>query len=47
MILYNISFIMAHQIVNKKPKGKGKKKVFLRDKQKNGDTSLSLFYPAS
>ena len=26
MILYNISFIMAHHIINKKPKGKGKKK---------------------
>ena len=36
MILYNISFFMAHHIVNKKPKGKVKKKVFLCDKQKNG-----------
>ena len=29
MILYNISFIMAHHIINKKPKGKGKKKSIL------------------
>ncbi|MCR0233580.1 IS4/IS5 family transposase, partial [[Clostridium] innocuum] len=28
MILYNISFIMAHHIINKKPKGKGKKKKY-------------------
>ncbi|MCR0213239.1 IS4 family transposase, partial [[Clostridium] innocuum] len=29
MILYNISFIMAHHIINKKPKGKWKKKSIL------------------
>ena len=29
MILYNISFFMAHHIVNKKPKEKGKKKSIL------------------
>ena len=28
MILYNISFIMAHHIINKKPKGKGKEKKY-------------------
>ena len=28
MILYNISFIMAHHIINKKQKGKGKKKKY-------------------
>ncbi|MCR0138167.1 hypothetical protein MKA29_19385, partial [[Clostridium] innocuum] len=47
MILYNISFIMAHHIINKKPKGKGKKKKYsYAINKKNGDTSLSLFYPA-
>ena len=28
MILYHISFIIAHHIINKKPKGKGKKKKY-------------------
>lgn len=48
MILYNISFIMAHHVVNHKPKVKGKdKKYSYAINKKNGDTSLSQLYPAS
>ena len=47
MILYNISFIMAHHVVNHKPKEKGKnRKYSYAINKKKGDTSLSLFYPA-